>query len=254
MATSGGPKVIGSENIILAADRHNHMLRSDSHNALNIIGSGMERQRINNSSFSFPELDAVDSTNTSKFTVAAWVEINAYNTGYAWHPVNKWNSNSTNSATIVLYAFQDYRAGGGGSVGDGLGNDAHGTYGFYYHRSGSGGWSGQTVNRSDSKLGGTDERNTFPRKNFFVFTFDVDQNSSKPKMYVNGEYHSQGSSAPNGIGNHQKTQGTMHLWTNYPSDASADINGVTWVQIYDRMITEEEQKKIYNITKGQHGY
>ena len=253
MATNGGPKVVESNHIILAADRHNHMLRSDSHNALHIIGRDIEKQRINNSYFDFPNLDAVDSTNSNKFTVAAWVEVNRYTTDYAWHPINKWNSSITNSATIVLYAFQDYRAGGGGSVGDGLGNNSHGRYGFYYHRSGSGGWSGQVINETDSKLGGIGQRSSFPRKNFFVFTYDVNQNSSKAKMYVNGEYHSEGSSAPNGIGNHQLNTGSMQIYTNWPDDSDSDINGVTWIQIYDRMITEEEQKKIYDITKEKHG-
>ena len=72
-------------------------------------------------------------------------------------------------------------------------------------------------------------------------------------MYVNGEYHSEGSSAPNGIGNHQLNTGSMQIYTNWPDDSDSDINGVTWIQIYDRMITEEEQKKIYDITKEKHG-
>ena len=255
MATNGGLKVVGSGNILLEADRHNHMLRSDSHNALNIIGKNLNKQRINNGNFAIPGLDAVDETNSSKFTIAAWVEINAYTTGYAWYPLSKWNNSGTNSATIILYAFQDYRAGGGGTVGDGNGNNDHGQYGFYYHRSGSGGWTGKVIQESDSLLGGLSANQTsFPRKNFFVFTYDVDQNSSKPIMYVNGVSKGDANSAVNGIGNYQITQGNMSLYTNYPSDGQAELNGVTWIQIYDRMITEKEQKKIYDITKEKHGY
>ena len=48
MATNGGPKVVESNHIILAADRHNHMLRSDSHNALHIIGRDIEKNESKN--------------------------------------------------------------------------------------------------------------------------------------------------------------------------------------------------------------
>lgn len=249
-----GPNIVESDSIILATDRYNPKYRSDSYNALNIIGKNRSKTRVNNSNFAVTELDATDANNTQRFTLTCWVEINAYDTGYAWHPVNKWNTASINSATIVLYAFQDYRVGGGGSVGDGLGNGDHGSYGFYYHRYDNGGWSGQSVSRTDSKLGGEENRTNFPRKNFFVFTYDVNENSSQPKMYVNGQYHSQGSTAPNGIGNYTYTQGNLNFWTNYPNDTSENINGVTWLQIYDRMITADEVTKLYDHTKLKHGY
>ena len=255
MGTSYGYKPdIPANSILLSADRHNPKFRSDSYNALFGQGKNTSKKRINNGTIDVPGLDAADSNNTQRFTLAVWVEVNSYNTGYAWHPANKWNSASTNSATIVLYAFQDYRSGGGGTVGDGLGNDDHGKYGFYFHRYDNGGWSGITIPETDSKLGGIDNRNNFPRKNMFVFTYDVDQNNSQPKMYVNGQYHNQGSSAPNGIGNYSYSHSDLYIWTNYPSDASANINGVTWIQVYDKMISDDEVSKLYNHTKKKHGY
>jgi len=249
-----GPNIVDSDSIIIATDRYNPKYRSDSHNALNIIGKNRSKTRVNNSSFSVPDLNATDANNTQKLSLACWVEINAYNTGYAWHPVNKWNSGSTNSATIVLYAFQDYREGGGGTVGDGLGNNDYGNYGFYYHRYNSGGWTGITSGTSTALLGGSENRTNFPRKNFFVFTYDVTLNNAQPIFYINGEYRSQGNSAPNGIGNYEYTQGNLHFWNNYPNDSSENINGVTWLQIYDKMITAEEVSKLYNHTKLKHGY
>jgi hypothetical protein len=249
-----GPNIIDSDSIILATDRYNPNYRSDSYNALYIIGKNRSKTRVNNSAFLVPELDAIDASNTQRFTLAVWLEINAYNTGFAWHPVNKWNASGTASATIVLYAFQDYRVGGGGTVGDGLGNNNHGNYGFYYHRYNSNGWTGISSGTTTPLLGGLENRTNFPRKNFFVFTYDVNKNNSQPKMYINGQYYTQGPSAPNGLGNYEYTQGNLLFYNNYPNDTSEDINGVTWLQIYDRMITDEEVTKLYNHTKLKHGY
>lgn len=252
MATSGGPDIV-NDGLVLHTDRYNHKFRSDSYNALNIKRPSLPLARINNSSFSVPHLDAVDSNNIQRFTVAVWLQINSYITGYAWHPINKWNSGGTSSASIVLYAFGDWRSAGGGYVEDGLGNNAHGNYGFYFHAYGVG-WGGITTGTNNALLGGISSRNDFPRKNFFVLTYDVNQNSSKPKMYLNGQYHNQWGSAPDGLGNYTHTQQNMTAYTNYPNDSSSNINGVTWLQCYDRMLSDEEILNLYDKTKVNHGY
>lgn len=254
MATKGGPNIVESNSVVLATDRYNTTYRSDSYNALNVFNRTSIKSRVNNTSIDVPLLDPINPTNVSRFTVALWLEINSYDTGYAWHPINQWNAGGTNSATIVLYAFQDYRAAGGGTVGDGLGNNNYGSYGFYYHRYNSGGWSGQTIGRTDIKLGGFSNLVSFPRKNMFVFTYDVNLNDSKPVMYINGELHSIGDSAPYGIGNYNSSPSNLYMYTNYPNDSSAAINGVTWLQVYGKMVTANEVKNIYNHTKAKHGY
>ena len=254
MASIGGPNIVKSNSIIIATDRYNSKYRSDSYNALNMFNSTGPKTRVNNNTVNAPLLDPTNPINVPRFTIALWLEINSYNTGFAWHPVNQWNAGSTSSATIVLYAFQDYRAAGGGTVEDGLGNNIHGRYGFYYHRYNAGGWSGQVIYETDLKLGGISSRNTFPRKNMFVFTYDVSLNDSKPMMYVNGELHSIGGSAPYGIGNWSYLPSDLFVYTNYPNDSTSNINGVTWLQIYDKMITNDEVLNIYKHTKVKHGY
>lgn len=254
MASIGGPNIIQSNSIVVAADRYNSKYRSDSYNALKVFNDTNTKTRINNNGLSVPLLDPINSVNVPRFTIALWLEVNSYNTGYAWHPINQWNSGSTKSATIVLYAFQDYRAAGGGTVEDGLGNNLHGRYGFYYHRYNAGGWSGQSILQTDLKLGGISSRNLFPRKNMFVFTYDVNLNNSQPMMYVNGELHSIGGSAPYGIGNYNYSPTNLHVFTNFPNDSTSSINGVTWLQIYDKMVTTDEVVNMYRHTKVKHGY
>ena len=250
MAADGGPRPVKNlENLKVNLNKFSAKLRSGN----SLIRHFNRNTTVSNSSIGVPILDATDSNNVQRFSIVLWLTVYSYDTGYAWHPVNQWNAGSTNSATVVLYAFQDFRSAGGGTVGDGLGNDDHGRYGFYYHRYNNGGWSGIVVEETDSKLGGISERNNFPRKNMFAFCYDVNENNSTPIMYVNGQYHSQGGTSPNGIGNYTYGQTDLFVWTDKYSNSETPT-GVTFLQVYDKMLSAEEISKIYNHTKKTHGY
>jgi hypothetical protein len=252
MATKGGPRIVDDlSNLKIHLDGGNPKLKGSGRGLKRGLNRGTN---IDDTSIHLDELDATDENNTERFTLITWIEVNAYNTGYAWHPVNKWNGSGTNSATIVLYAFQDYRAGGGGSVGDGLGNDDHNRYGFYWHRYDAGGWAGYAIYENDSILGGLENRNNFPRKNFFAFAYDKDLNSSQPKIYCNGQLMGSGAASPNGIGNYTHSQGDLFINTSYAANGVDDNNGATFLQVYDRMLSDDEVIDIYNTTKQQHGY
>lgn len=60
------------------------------------------------------------SNNITELTVCFLITKTAINTGYADHPINKWNSGYNVNASLVLYHFGDY-----------LGNGADGYLGFY---------------------------------------------------------------------------------------------------------------------------
>jgi hypothetical protein len=252
MATKGGPRIVEDlANLKIHLDGGNPKLKGSGRS----LKRGLNRETtVSDTTIHTDALDATGDEGSPRFTVITWIEVNAYNTGYAWHPINKWNSSGTNSASIVLYAFQDYRAGGGGSVGDGLGNNAYNNYGFYWHRYNAGGWSGYTLGSNNSITGGYAERNNFPRKNFFAFAYDKDLNNSEPKIYCNGQLMGNGSSSPNGIGNPTYTQGDLFVNTSYAADGVDDSNGATYLQVYDKMLSGDEIIGIYNTTKQQHGY
>lgn len=252
MAAKGGPRIIDDlSSLKLNLDGGNPKLQGSNRSLIRGLNRGTT---INDTSVHIDELDSTGDTATPRFTLITWIEVNAYNTGYAWHPVNKWNSGSTNSATIVLYAFQDYKSGGGNTVGDGTGNDDHGRYGFYWHRYDNGGWTGYGIDESHSALGGISERMNFPRKNFFAFTYDKDLNSSQPRIFCNGEYLGNGSASPDGIGNPTYSQNDLYVNTSYAVNGVDDNNGATFVQVHDRMLSDDEIVSIYNTTKQQHGY
>jgi hypothetical protein len=250
MAAVGGLRPVADlSNLKVNLDKYNHKLAA---------GNSLRRHfnrdvTVSNTAIGVPLLDPVDSNNVQRFSLVVWVTVYEYDTGYAWHPINQWNAGGTNSASIVLYAFQDFRAGGGGTVGDGLGNNDHGRYGFYYHRYNNGGWSGITVEESDSKLGGLAERSNFPRRNMFAFCYDVNENSSTPIMYVNGQYHNQGGASPNGIGNYTYANTDLFVWTDKYSNTETPT-GVTFLQVYDEYLTADDIAKLYNHTKKKHGY
>jgi len=241
MATKGGPRIVENISEVHALlDYYNPKLRGTG-------TRGMKRatnrsKNVDDTSIDIPLLDPTGDEGIQRFSLVCWVEVNEYDTGYAWHPVNQWNSSSTNSASIVLYAFQNYQNSG-----------ANGNYGFYWHRYNAGGWAGMTIGHGDSKLGGTANKSNFPRKNMFAFTYDVNLNSSQPKMYVNGQYHRQGGSSPYGIGNPDYTAGDLYIHTDHYSNDSAP-SGVTYLKVVDKMLTDDEITTIYNSTKKQHGY
>ena len=250
MAGSTGPRLVDDlSSLKIQLDGKNPKLKGEGRSLKRAFGNST----IDDSSINVPFLDSVDGVATQRFTLITWLEINGYNTGYAWHPINKWNSGWTDSASIVLYAFQDYRPGGGGSVEDGLGNDDHNRYGFYWHRYNAGGWAGFNVHEDDDILGGLENRNNFPRKNFFAFSYDVALNDSKPRIYCNGQFLGNGSASPNGIGNPEFEQHDLTVYTSFSGVGNED-SGATYLQIHDRMLTDEEILNIYNNTKKLHGY
>lgn len=241
MSSKLGPRIVDNpDSIHLLLDVHNPKMKGDG-------TRGMRRARgrstnISNSSINIPLLDPTSPNNIQRFSLVVWVEVNAYDTGYAWHPINQWNAGGTSSASIVLYAFQNYQNSG-----------ANGNYGFYWHRYNAGGWAGMTIGHGDSKLGGTANKSNFPRKNMFAFTYDVNLNSSNPVMYVNGQFHSSGGSSPYGIGNFNYSNTDLYIYTDCYGNAS-NPSGCTYVQIVDYMLTADEISTIYNSTKKQHGY
>jgi hypothetical protein len=250
MGTYGGPN--------LNDDRSNLLIHLDKHNP-KLDGSGRDIIRgtdhsvtISNNIISVPELDLGASPDSvESLTVALWMEVNGYSTGYAYQPFYKWNS-GTNSAVMTFYAFQDYRDGGVGTAGDGLGNDDHNRYGFYYHRSGSS-WTGTAISEYSSLTGGSSERLNFPRKNFFALTYDINENSSAPRIFCNGEYSHNGPAAVNGLGNGDFTQNGVGINTSTNAGGSTD-NGITYLQVYDKYLTDDEINNIYEQTKIYHGY
>lgn len=251
MGTYGGPNLNDdSSNLLVHLDKHNPKLDGSGRDI--IRGTDHSQTITDTTTISVPELDLAGSETVNSFTMALWMEVNSYYTGYAYQPVYKWNAGSTNSAVMTFYAFQDYRAGGGGTAGDGLGNDDHGRYGFYYHASGSS-WTGKAIEPENSILGGTANRMNFPRKNFFAITYDINENSSAPRIFCNGEYLYNSTVASNGLGNGNYTQQNLGIRVEYTAGGSSN-NGVTFLQVYNKRLTDDEINNIYEQTKIYHGY
>jgi len=87
----------------------------------------------------------------------------------------------------------------------------------------------------------------------FAFCYDVNENSSTPIMYVNGQYHNQGGASPNGIGNYTYANTDLFVWTDKYSNTETPT-GVTFLQVYDEYLTADDIAKLYNHTKKKHGY
>jgi hypothetical protein len=80
------------------------------------------------------------ANNTSEITICVLLEKTGYSTGYANHPINKWNTAYNVNASFVLYHFEDYQ-----------GNNADGYMQWYGYTSNNG-WCGLTEGYGSFRL------------------------------------------------------------------------------------------------------
>ena len=80
----------------------------DRDNHLNGAGNdGYGKCRV--TSLSVPGNPSSWADNITALTIITVIKVNGTDTGYAYHPINKWNSSHANNASFILYHFQNYQ-------------------------------------------------------------------------------------------------------------------------------------------------
>lgn len=153
----------------------------------------------------------------SSITVSVLVEKTGTTTGYATHPINKWNGGTTN-ASFVLYQFGNYQN-----------NGDDGRFGWYFTRENAG-WSG---------IGAV----TLTVGQFAHLTFEYNTVTGG-RSYVNSALvGTAGASGRLGVG------GTSNMIVHGP--IGTGHTRVHHVSIYNRSLSENEVRNNYNTLKGR---
>ena len=100
MAFGNGPKIItsGLVDAYCSADKNSYPGTGDTWYSL--INGGTSPG------------DPSWANNVSQITIQLWIEKVGTGTGYANHPVNKWNSGYNVNASFILYHFENYQGNG----------------------------------------------------------------------------------------------------------------------------------------------
>lgn len=210
MSTVGGPKILQS-GIVSCLDIGDRNCYSGS-------GSSMQDTVLN--------ATWVDSTSgpnpswandISNITICVLLQKTGVLTGYASHPVNKWNG-GTGNASFVLYQFGNYNN-----------NGADGVFGWYFTRE-SAGWGGISVT-------------TLAVGQFAHMSFEYNT-STGASVYLNGNIVGTAAAAGRlGVG------GASNIIVHGPGD-----NGHTKVHhisMYNRSLSAREIKSNYNVLKSR---
>ena len=166
------------------------------------------------------------ANNVSNITIQVWLEKTSASTGYANHPINKWNSGYNINASFVLYHFENY-----------LGNDADGYFNWYGYTTNNG-WAGITASYGLYRLSVGQIANIVLQWN----------SSNGGQCWLNGQ--KLGSRSASGqLGPTSSATGDISIY----GPSTAGTSKVREVYFYSRELSDSEIVSNYNETKTRYG-
>ena len=166
------------------------------------------------------------ANNTNNLTICLFLKKTAYSTGYANHPVNKWNSGYNVNASFILYHFENYQ-----------GNDADGFFQWYGYTSNNG-WSGLAGSYGSYRL-------SVGETAFIALQYN---GSVGGQCWLNGEklgsLGATGTLGPNTAG---------YSNTGVYGPEAAGTSQVRQISFYDRTLTDAEIVQNYQALRTRYG-
>lgn len=162
------------------------------------------------------------SNGMTSLTICALITKTHTGTGYANHPINKWNSGYNVNASLILYHFENY-----------LGNGQDGVLGWYGYGTNSGWTNIGTYGFTTMSVGQT-------------YWVALQYNSSQGgQAWVNGN-KSGGRSGNNGtLGPTSSPPSNMEIYMPYQG-SQIGTGYISHVLFYDRELSDAEMQKNYN--------
>jgi len=161
------------------------------------------------------------ANNASEITICVLVEKTGYSTGYANHPINKWNSGYNVNASFVLYHFEDYQ-----------GNNADGFMQWYGYTTGNG-WCGLTEGYGSFRLS---------VGQIAYVCMQYKSSNGGGQMWVNGNKVGNRSGASGNIGPNSAGYSTMGIY----GPLGGGTSKVHQVLFYNRELSDSEMVQNYN--------
>lgn len=158
----------------------------------------------------------------SELTCIVDISIYGYDTSYAYHPVNKWNTGTTD-ASFVLYHFQDYQ---------GTSPNSENRIGWYANAGGS--W------QALSSLASLSIGNSY----FVVLQYN---SSNGGQLWVNNSKIG-GRSGGGVLGS-----GSSNIIIDGGVSGRSGIHKVNAVYFYNRELSDEEIQQNFNALRGRFG-
>ena len=214
MGISGGPDIIqdGLVDAYCAADKNSY------------IGSGTTWYSLVNGATS--PGDPSWANNVSQLTIQMWLEKVGTSTGYANHPVSKWNTNYNVNASFILYHFENY-----------LGNNQDGVLVWYGYTTGNG-WTG--IAGSSTRMEAGEIAN---------ITLQFNTASGGGIMWKNGVKVGGRAGTTGNIG--PTTSPTAAIGIYGPTEGAT--SKVREIYFYNRELTDSEIIFNYNSNKSRYG-
>lgn len=214
MGIAGGPDIIqsGLVDAYCAADKNSY------------IGSGTTWYSLVNGLTS--PGDPSWANDASQLTVQLWLEKVGTGTGYANHPVAKWNTNYNVNASFILYHFENY-----------LGNNQDGVLVWYGYTTGNG-WTG--IAGSSTRMEAGEIAN---------ITLQFNTASGGGIMWKNGAKTGGRSGTTGNIG--PTTSATTGIGLYGPT--ASGTSKVREIYFYNRELTDNEIIFNYNANKSRYG-
>ena len=160
------------------------------------------------------------SNSATKLTCISVIKILGVDTGYAYHPINKWNSGTSN-ASFVLYHFQNYQGTNPGSANV-----------LTWYANAGGTWTAITQGYQCT-IG-----NTY----FVALQYN---SSSGGQMWINGSKSgSRGSAGTLG-------SGSANILIDGDVSGRAGIHKVESVYFYNKELSDSEITQMYNVLRNR---
>lgn len=202
MSIASGPKVV-TDGLVLCLDNSNPRSYSGSGTAWDDVVSDTL----------FASGDYSWANNINAITIIVCLEKTGYSTGYASHPVNKWNG-GTGNASFVLYHFGDFQ-----------GNGADGNFNWYYTCNTI--WTGQYVTKLN-----------VGQKMFTAFQWN--SSTGGQTWYNNNIASGRSNSGTLGVNGNSGINiigpaGDSHTKVNYCAFYNRDLSNVEVLQCYEAL-------------------
>lgn len=166
------------------------------------------------------------ANNTSEITICVLIEKTGYSTGYANHPINKWNSGYNVNASFVLYHFEDYQ-----------GNNADGFMQWYGYTSDNG-WCGLTQGYGGFRLA---------VGQIAYVCMQYKSSNGGGQMWMNGNKIGVRSGASGNIGPNNSGYSTMGIY----GPLGGGTSKVHQVLFYNRELSDDEMTQNYNAVSSR---
>lgn len=166
----------------------------------------------------------------SEITFFTLIHVLRSHTGYAEHPVSKWNSSYANNASFILYHFGNY-----------LGNGSQLKFRWYGNQTAgdASGWT-NISNTATLSPGGT-----------YLLTLQCAAPGAS-QLWVNDTKAGSAVNLTGNLGQTSSGSSLSHMTTFIPpggSDYRHAYNEA--IAVYDRKLTDDEVRYTYNIYKGR---